>query len=51
MEPDEGDSRAGIRKGYWSVRIGHHLAFYTFTNVEVRLRRVLHEVMDAGRHL
>jgi len=49
--PDRGESRDWLRKGYWSVRVEHHIAFYTFTDEEVRLRRVLHEVMDVGRHL
>ena len=49
--PEGGEHRDLLRAGYWSVRIEHHIAFYTFTDKEVRLRRVLHEVMDAGRHL
>ena len=49
--PEKGDSRESIREGYWSVRVGHHVAFYTFTDAELRLRRVLHEAMDAGRHV
>jgi len=24
---------------------------YTFTDEEIRIRRVLHEIMDVGRHL
>ena len=42
---------ARARKGYWSKRLEHHIVFYTFTDAEVRIRRVLHEVMDVGRHL
>ena len=34
------------REGYWSLRVQHHVLFYTFTRQEVRLRRVLHEAMD-----
>jgi len=49
--PDQGESRDWLRQGYWSIRVEHHIAFYTFTDKEVRIRRVLHEVMDAGRHL
>ena len=49
--PDAGDSRHALREGYWSKRIEHHIVFYTFTEDEVRVRRVLHEVMEVGRHL
>lgn len=50
-DPKAGDQRDALREGYWSVRIEHHVIFYTFTDAEVRIRRVLHEVMDVGRHL
>ncbi len=50
-DPRGGDPRDGLRKGYWSKRLKHHVVFYTFTDAEVRIRRVLHEVMDVGRHL
>ena len=38
-------------EGYWSKRLEHHVVFYTFTDAELRIRRVLHEVLDVGRHL
>ena len=49
--PEAGNRRHALREGYWSKRIEHHIVFYTFTEDEVRVRRVLHEVMDVGRHL
>ena len=49
--PEAGENRDWLREGCWSIRVEHHVAFYTFTDEEVRLRRVLHEVMDAKRHL
>ncbi len=45
-EPEDGKQRDSLRKGYWSQRIEHHVVFYTFTDNELRIRRVLHEVMD-----
>lgn len=49
--PERGVRRDTLREGYWSKRIEHHIIFYTFTDEEIRIRRVLHEVMDVGRHL
>ena len=49
--PEGGKLRDELRKGYWSKRVEHHVVFYTVTNTEVRVRRVLHESMDVGRHL
>jgi toxin ParE1/3/4 len=51
LAPEKGNSRIRLREGYWSIRVAHHVVFYTFSNDEVRLRRVLHEVMDPGQHL
>ena len=50
-DPSRGDPRDELREGYWSKRLEHHVVFYTFNDAEVRVRRVLHEVMDVGRHL
>lgn len=50
-KPTDGDQRDALRAGYWSKKLEHHVVFYTFTHDEVRIRRVLHEVMDVGRHL
>lgn len=49
--PETGDRRESLRSGYWSLHLEHHIVFYTFTEDEVRVRRVLHEVMDSDRHL
>jgi toxin ParE1/3/4 len=49
--PGNGKPREELREGYWSRRLEHHVVFYTFTDAEVRVRRVLHEVMDVGRRL
>ncbi len=49
--PECGDRRDALRSGYWSKRLEHHVVFYTFTDEVVRIRRVLHEVMDVRRHL
>ena len=40
-----------IRAGYYSIQVGRHLVFYTFTDTIVSVRRVLHDQMDVGRHL
>ncbi|WP_437186715.1 type II toxin-antitoxin system RelE/ParE family toxin [Planctomicrobium sp. SH668] len=51
QHPEAGQQRADLLPHYWSVRIEHHIAFYTFNDIEVRIRRVLHEMMDLDRHL
>ncbi len=50
-DPTRGHARDELREGYWSKKLEHHVVFYTFNDAEVRIRRVLHEVMDVGRHL
>jgi toxin ParE1/3/4 len=50
-EPSRGRDRSSLRPGYWSVRVRHHVIFYVFDDAHVRIRRVLHERMDADRHL
>ena len=51
VEPERGQCRSDLRDGYRSRRIEHHIVFYTFTASELRVRRVLHEAMDVGRHV
>ncbi len=51
LHPERGRSRHGLREGYFSRRAFRHVIFYTFSETEVRIRRVLHEVMDIDRHL
>ena len=50
-DPAGGASRDALREGFWCKRLEHHVVFYTFTDCEVRIRRVLHEAMDVDRHL
>ena len=39
-----------IREGYRSIRINHHVVYYTVTPSVVHVIRVLHEQMDPDRH-
>ena len=50
-DPESGKSRDALMPGYWSQRLQHHVVFYTFNDDELRVRRVLHEVMDPTLHL
>jgi toxin ParE1/3/4 len=50
-EPERGKCRDGVRPGYWSRLIRRHVAFYTFTEDEVLVQRVLHGSMDPDLHL
>ena len=50
-EPDRGRTRDAIRADYWSIHVGRHVAFYTFTDSTVNVRRVLHDQMDVDLHL
>jgi len=49
--PEKGKNRGVLMSGYWSMRLEHHVVFYTFDDHELRVRRVLHEVMDPSLHL
>jgi len=49
--PGHGKSREKIRAGNYSIHVGRHLVFYTFTEETVGIERVLHDQMDAERHL
>ena len=49
--PERGKSAETIRAGYHSIHVGRHLVLYTFTDMIVSIRRVLHDQMDVGRHL
>ena len=49
--PMLGRDRGELRPGYRSVHVEHHVVFYTVTDSEVRVRRVLHEAMDPDRHV
>lgn len=50
-EPEDGKQREAIRPNYWSRLVGKHIAFYTFTDDEVLIQRVLHGSMDPLRHV
>ena len=50
-DPERGKQRDDVRPGYWSRSIRRHVAFYTFTDVEVLVQRVLHGSMDPDLHL
>ena len=50
-EPERGKQRDEVRPGYWSLLIGRQVAFYTFTDDEVLVQRVLHSSMDPNLHL
>lgn len=50
-EPEKGTRRDALRPGYWSRLVRKHVAFYTFTDDEVVIGRVLHGGMDADLHL
>ena len=40
-----------IREGYLKYAVGSHLVFYRITDSSVDVIRVLHQKMDATRHL
>jgi toxin ParE1/3/4 len=37
--------------GYRSLLVEHHLLYYRINDDEVEIMRILHERMDAARHL
>jgi plasmid stabilization system protein ParE len=49
--PEHGRPREEVLPGHWSRLIRLHVAFCTFTDDEVVLRRVLHASMDPDEHL
>jgi toxin ParE1/3/4 len=51
IDPERGKPRDDVRAGYWSLLIRRHVAFYTFTEAEVLIQRVLHSSMDPGLHI
>jgi toxin ParE1/3/4 len=40
-----------IREGYFKYPVGSHLVFYRISDLHVDVIRVLHQQMDAKRHL
>ncbi len=51
VEPEGGKQQEAVRSGYWSSLVRKHVVFYTFTDQEVRIQRVLHGSMDPPRHI
>lgn len=49
--PEGGRDRSELRTGYRSLLARSHVIFYTFTDDEVVIRRVLHGSMEPGSHL
>ena len=50
-EPEGGKQRESVRSGYGSSLVRKHVVFYTFTDDEVLIQRVLHGSMDPSRHV
>ena len=50
-EPERGKARADVRPDYWSLLVHRHVVFYTFSDDEVLIQRVLHGRMDPTLHL
>lgn len=50
-ERGRGRRRDEVRPGYWSLLIRRHVAFYTVTDDEVLVQRVLHGSMEPDLHL
>lgn len=48
---EQSKARDTIRPGYFSIHVGRHLVFYTFTDEIVGIERVLHDQMEFERHL
>ncbi|MHC5063901.1 MAG: type II toxin-antitoxin system RelE/ParE family toxin [Planctomycetota bacterium] len=49
--PESGLERERLRIGFWSKRVRQHVIFYTFSDQELRVHRVLHGAMDSDLHL
>ena len=49
--PEIGKDSSDLRKGYRSLLINHHLAFYRLIGDETQIMRVLHESVDLEKHL
>jgi toxin ParE1/3/4 len=49
--PRLGSSCDDIRKGYRRSRVGRHFVYFRITDYGIAVIRVLHDRMDAPRHL
>jgi toxin ParE1/3/4 len=50
-QPQLGDARDDIRKGYGVYHVGRHLIFYRQKPAEIEIIRILHDRMDVETHL
>lgn len=48
--PEQGKCIQG-HPGFRALRIGRHVTIYTHTETQIGIERVLHDQMDAARHL
>jgi toxin ParE1/3/4 len=51
QNPQRGTSCDNIRKGYRRSRVGRHFVYFRVTDYGIAVIRVLHDRMDAPRHL
>lgn len=49
--PLSGRDRSALRPGYRSTLAGRHIIFYTHSETQVVVQRVLHATMDPEKHL
>jgi toxin ParE1/3/4 len=49
--PELGANRDFVRRGYRALFVKRHAIYYTATDAEIYVVRVLHEQMDPARHL
>ena len=50
-QPQLGNARDDIRKGYRVYHVGRHLIFYRQKPAEIEIIRILHDRMDVETHL
>lgn len=51
QNPEIGSSRDYVRQGYRGFLSGRHIIYYTVQSETIRIVRILHERMDAARHI
>ena len=49
--PELGVNRDFVRRGHRALFVNRHAIYYTATDAEIYVVRVLHEQMDPARHL
>ena len=50
-QPQLGNARDDIRKGYRVYHVGRHLIFYRQKSIAIEIIRILHDRMDVKTHL